>query len=472
MGAAGVQGQAVLAQSQSQRFCLEQLGERIEAIATQPEFHRARWGVLVQTLDSRETLYALDAQRYFTPASNVKLFTTAAALTALGPEFRIRTSIYHAGTDTNGAILRVVGRGDPTLTDRDLQNLGQQLGDRAIDQISQLIGNDQFFRGSGVNPNWEWEDVQSGYGAPATSLILNENEIRVTLSPQAVGQPLRVDWDDPWEAAHWRVENTSITVAVGEPEFVTVGRDFSQPVLNIRGQLQVGSRPDQSAVSIPNPTQYFLTRFEQVLEAAQIPVGQTRVASDSAPFDAPEIAALQSAPLAELLIPTNRDSNNLYAEALLRHLGAQSSETDDALNTGLDAVQNILTGLGVDPSGYRIADGSGLSRQNLASPAAFVQTLQAMGRSPHFSIYRNSFAVAGVSGTLRNRFQGTPVEGNLWGKTGGLTAVSSLAGYLDLPNYQPLVLSIVIDHSEQSGAVRRQAIDEMVLQVAQLQSCL
>jgi D-alanyl-D-alanine carboxypeptidase/D-alanyl-D-alanine-endopeptidase (penicillin-binding protein 4) len=455
----------------AQGICPSQLSERIEAIATRPEFRRSRWGVLVQTLDGVETLYARDAQNYFTPASNVKLFTTAAALTALGPQFRIRTSVYQDGANADGVILRVVGRGDPTLTDQDLQNLVQQLGDRSITHISQLIADDRFFRGSSVNPNWEWEDVQSGYGAPATSLMLNENEIRVTLTPQAIGQPLRVEWDDPSEAVRWRIENRSTTVAAGESEFVEVGRDFSQPILKVRGQLQVGSRSDQSAVSIPDPSQYFLGRLEQALESAQILVRQTQTNATSEPIVSTEVAALQSAPLSELLVPTNRDSNNLYAEALLRQLGALDSDADDFLNAGLAAVEELLTKLGVDPTGYRIADGAGLSRQNLASPAAFVQTLQVMRRSPHFVDYRNSLAVAGVSGTLRSRFQDTPVAGNLWGKTGGLTGVSSLSGYLAPPNYDPLAISILIDHSEQSGSVRRQAIDDMVMQIAQIRSC-
>lgn len=465
--------------------CPADLGARIEAIATRPAFDRARWGILVQTLSSApmdaptvvspgqiETLYARDAHQFFIPASNVKLLTTAAALTQLRPQFRIRTSVYRESSAAGETVLRVVGRGDPTLTDADLDSLAQQIGDRSITHITHLIGDDHYFRGSAVNPNWEWEDVQAGYGAPASSLILNENEIRVTLTPQDLGEPLRVDWDDPAEAARWQINNRSTTVAATEPEFVEVGRDFSQPILNIRGQLRVGARPDDSAVSIPDPTTYFLQRFRLALTAAGISVHQLAIAPDQE-SDGQEIAALDSPSLAELLVKANRDSNNLYAESLLRQMGAiaPASSFSSALDDGIALAQATLTQLGIDPTSYVMADGSGLSRHNLASPEAFVQTLQAMARSPHAQMYRNSLAVAGVNGTLANRFRGTAVAGNLYGKTGGLTGVSSLSGYLNPPNYMPLAFSILIDHSEQPGRVRRAAIDEIVLQMAQLQAC-
>ncbi|MGJ3246733.1 MAG: D-alanyl-D-alanine carboxypeptidase/D-alanyl-D-alanine endopeptidase [Elainellaceae cyanobacterium] len=465
--------------------CPADLGSRIEAIATRSAFDRARWGILVQTLPPSpldastvvspgqiETLYARDARQFFIPASNVKLFTTAAALTRLHPQFRIRTSVYRESSASGETVLRVVGRGDPTLTDADLDSLAQQIGDRSITHITHLIGDDRYFQGSAINPNWEWEDVQAGYGAPASSLILNENEIRVTLTPQDLGEPLRVDWDDPAEATRWQINNRSTTVAATEPEFVEVGRDFSQPILNIRGQLRIGARPDESAVSIPDPTDYFLQRLRQVLIAANISVHQIAIAH-SERSDGQEIAALHSPPLAELLGKANRDSNNLYAESLLRQMGAvaPAASSSSALDDGIARAQATLTQLGIDPSGYVMADGSGLSRHNLASPEAFVQTLQAMARSPHAQMYRNSLAVAGVNGTLANRFRDTAVAGNLYGKTGGLTGVSSLSGYLDPPNYVPLAFSILIDHSDKPGSVRRAAIDEIVLQMAQLQVC-
>lgn len=464
--------------SASGGICPAQLATELEAIAQQPAFQRARWGILVQTLATpggrAETLYAREAASYFIPASNVKLLTTAAALEQLGAQYQIRTSIIAETTETGAVHLRVVGRGDPSLTAADLQNLAQQVRQQGITQVRELVADDSFFQGAAVNPNWEWEDVQAGYGAPVNSLILAQNEIGLTLFPQALGQPLRVVWDEPTEAQRWQIQNQTRTVATEEPEFVAVGRDLSQPILQVSGQLRVGAAPETASVAVPDPARRFLDRLRQALVAEGVAIAQTHVETEPSDGGGTEIAAVASAPLAELLIPTNQDSKNLYAEALLRQLGVVANPdmaTHSALEAGLAAIQTTLTTLDVNPESYVLADGSGLSRHNLVSPEALLQTLQAMHQSSDAAIYRNSLSVAGVNGTLRNRFQGTVVQGQLWGKTGAVSGNASLSGYFDPPHYAPLGISILVNQANQPGRVMRQAIDEMVLRLAQLRQC-
>ena len=458
-------------------ICPADLAAEIEAIARQPTLQRGRLGILVETLGTtaadRQVLYARDAERYFIPASNAKLFTTAAALKQLGPEFRIRTSVYGA-THANGlTTLRVVGRGDPSLTDETLKILAQQLYRQGIRRVSNLIGDEHYFPGSAVNPNWEWEDVQAGYGAPVNSLILNLNAMGLTLMPQALGQPLQVVWDNPTWADQWRVENRSRTVAPNESAYVEVGRDLSQPILRVSGQLVVGSRAETAAISIPHPGEYFLRQFRQVLDAAQIAVGQTALTATPIADLPPELAATESPPLSDLLGPTNQNSNNLYAEAILKSLGVQASVPPplDATEAGLTTVQTVLAKIGVDPESYALADGSGLSRHNLATPTALVNTLQAMAGGPDASIYRASLSVAGLNGTLSNRFRSSPVAGQLQGKTGAVRGNAALSGYLTPPNYPPLVFSILVNHINQPGLRLRQTIDQIVHLLAKLQPC-
>ena len=146
-------------------ICPGELGAQIDAIANRAEFSRSRWGILIQPLSSTATLYSRDSQKYFIPASNVKLLTTAAALQKLGADFRIKTSVY---SGENGS-LYVVGRGDPSIAETELKSLAQQLKRRGISGVNELIGDDSYFQGSGVNPNWEWEDAQAGYGASVNS---------------------------------------------------------------------------------------------------------------------------------------------------------------------------------------------------------------------------------------------------------------------------------------------------------------
>lgn len=466
----GLEPTSVMAQSP--RICPAQLDEAIASVTQRPEFRRIRWGILVQTQDSGETLYAQEAGQFFIPASNAKLLTTAAALEKLGPQFRIRTSIEQIDPQSGGVVLRVAGRGDPSLTDAELAALAQQLSDRDITEIDLLIGDDSYFQGDPVHPTWEWEDIQAGYGAPVNSLILNQNAIGLTLVPQALGEELQVIWDDPTEESAWQIVNRSTTAAANAPEFLSVGRDFSQPIIYVQGQLRAGSASEPVAVSIPRPSQYFMQRFLQALLANNIRVNQAVITTSPVSEQGIEIAFVESPTLAELLVETNQESNNLYAEALLRSLGAvEAPNADLTLQAGLSVVETTLTQIAIDPESYSLVDGSGLSRRNLISPEALVQTLRAMSQSPNAITYRNSLTSAGINGTLQNRFQDTPVEGRFHGKTGALSDTVTLSGYLEPPNHPALVLSILVNQSNQPLNQIQQAVDELLKLLTQLQVC-
>ena len=451
-------------------ICPGELGAQVDAIANRPEFSRSRWGILIQPLSSTATLYSRDAQKYFIPASNVKLLTTAAALQKLGADFRIKTSVY---SGENGS-LYVAGRGDPSITEAQLQSLAQQLKRRGVDRVNELIGDDSYFQGSAVNPNWEWEDAQSGYGAPVNSLIFNQNAIELLLSPQELGQPLKVTFAEPKLANQWQIQNNSVTVGQNESEFIEVGREFDRPAIRVSGQLKVGAESESAYVAVVNPANNFLQHFQQVLAAEGIPVKQALVASVSRNFNQ-ELATVESPPLAQLVRETNRESNNLYAEVLLRLLGKvtdkKPQQQEDTDEIGLKELKTALTQLGVNPNSYILADGSGLSRHNLISPEALVQTLRFMANSPAASIYRQSLPIAGESGTLKNRLNSTPNRVILQAKTGTLSGVSALSGYIEVPDYEPLVFSIIVNQSDLSAASMRSATDEIVLLLNRLRRC-
>ncbi|MEG4442545.1 D-alanyl-D-alanine carboxypeptidase/D-alanyl-D-alanine-endopeptidase [Microcoleus sp. AT9_B5] len=463
---------AVAAQTQAVAgdICPGELGAQVDAIANRPEFSRSRWGILIQPLSSTTTIYSRDAQKYFIPASNAKLLTTAAALQKLGADFRIKTSVY---SGENGS-LYVAGRGDPSIAEAQLKSLAQQLKSRGISQVNQLIGDDSYFQGSAVNPNWEWEDAQAGYGAPVNSLIFNQNAIDLLLSPQAIGQPLKVTFAEPKLANQWQLQNNSVTVAQNESEFIEIGREFDRPIIRVGGQLKVGAEPESAYVAVVNPATNFLQYFQQALAAEGIPVKQALVASASRNLNQ-ELATVESPPLAELVKETNRESNNLYAEVLLRLLGKVTGKMpvpqENTGEIGLKELKTALTQLGVNPNSYILADGSGLSRHNLISPEALVQTLRFMANSPAASIYRQSLPIAGESGTLKNRFNITPNRVNLQAKTGTMSGVSALSGYIEVPNYEPLVFSIIVNQSDLSTAKMRSATDEIVLLLNRLRRC-
>jgi len=454
-------------QQSSKSICPAQLGAAIDAAINRPQFRRARWGILIEPLSptTNRPLYNREGDRYFIPASNAKLLTTAAALRQLGSEFRIRTSIYQ----TSASSLRVVGRGDPSLTDVQLRDLAQQLKRQGVRNVQRLVVDDGYFQGDTLNLTWDWEDVQSDYGAAVNSLILNQNAVELTLSPQQVGQPLRVSWADAIAAKQWRLDNNSLTAKAATPDSLAITAVLGQPLLQIKGQLGVDAEPEVIGLPVLNPGEYFLQHFRNVLVAEGISVERATLESNRGVAGAQELAKIESPPLATLLVETNQESNNLYAEVLLRSLGTGASR--DSTELGLKKLKETLTALGVDPQSYSLADGSGLSRQNLVSPEAIVQTLKRMAQTPQAIVYRASLPTAGANGTLGRRFLNTAAQGNLQAKTGTLTGVSALSGYLDVPGYQPLVFSIMVNQSDQSPTTQRQAIDEIVLLLTRLRSC-
>jgi len=180
---------------------------------------------------------------------------------------------------------------------------------------------------------------------------------------------------------------------------------------------------------------------------------------------------VSSPPLSTLILATNRDSDNAYAEALLKTLGRlQDPNSLDTTTSGVAAVRSILTELGVNPNRFRMVDGSGLAASNRASAEAFVQTLQAMALRPDAATFRRSLPVAGTSGTLSSRFQGTPAQGVVFAKTGTISGVVALSGYVTPRNYSPIVFSILVNSGTPASTVRA-SVDSLVVALTRLQNC-
>lgn len=469
-------GQGGLAQEEPGTICESELASAIDGIRLN-HAPGARWGILVQSLEGDRTLYRQEAQQYFLPASNVKLLTTAAALTHLGPDYRVRTSVYRTETG-----LQIVGRGDPTLTSEDLEELAQQVAAAGLTYVGELWLDASYFPGEAVNPRWQWEDVQVGYGAPANSAIVDRNEIPFILHPQAVGEPLRVEWEreDDQVPGRWWLENRSRTVAAGESEWLRLSRSFREPIITIEGELLAGSNPAPVSVAQVYPNEAFLEQFSRQLQAQGVQVGRRRLTTRPESVKGVEIAGVDSPSLGSLVERTNRVSDNLYAEVLLRWLGVTASRDllseDDssgrppsAAQRGLRVLSQVLGQLGVDEELFEVNDGSGLSRVNWVSPQALVQTLQGMARSPQGSLYRASLPVAGESGTLRHRLGDSPVA--IQAKTGTIAGVSALSGYLEHREYGTLTFSIMVNQSTRSVSEQREAIDDMVRLLTRVRPC-
>ncbi len=439
--------------------CEADMGVKIEKILQERGLDRSPWGILVQNLDSEEILYSRLAKQYFLPASNAKILTTAAALLKFGSHFQVITPVYATGNVPHLTSLRIVGRGDPSLNTAKLQDLAEELREMGVTRIDELIVEDSYFPDGGINATWEWEDVYSYWGTTVTSLNLNENAVTLTLLPGYLGEPVRLQWGDILAGKQWEVENNTVTDQEGTPYGIRIDTRLGENVLRITGELGIDLEQDIWGLAVPDPAGYFLDTFRFLLSEIGIEVGSGVVVHDTGEIDyGVPFRSITSPPLSLLLQKTNAESNNLYAETLFQLLG------------GEEGVEEVLTILGVESHSYSLVDGSGLSRHNLVTPEAIVATLRLMAKTTQGHVFRKSLAVAGVSGTLKNRFMDKKIS--MQAKTGTLTGVSALSGYLTIPSGETLVFSIMVNHSPSSVRDLRRAIDDIVLLFSRFDSCL
>lgn len=452
---------------QEELLCRAELKKNIDKILSQEELKRSHWGILVKTLDNKTTLYDLNSQKYFIPASNVKLLTTAAALIKYGPKHQIKTPIYAQDLYPNLSLLKVVGQGDPTLSSQQLETLAKQLKNQGIQRINNLMVEDNSLSDQVINPTWEWEDIQFYYATAVNRLILNENAVILTLLPQKIGEILKLEWSDPIAAKQWQIDNQTITGKEDTPYTVSINRNFGKPLLTITGSLAINSDSDIFGMTVVNPSKYFLNSLNFYLEKEGIEVINSEIINDNSKTDnLVKLTEIKSGTLQDIITKANQESNNLYAESLLNLLKNENSE-----NSKIEQLKETLTNLGLNANLYHLKDGSGLSRHNLVTPETFVNLLILMTQTPEANIYRNSLAVGGVNGTLENRFKETIIEGKIQAKTGTLSGTSSLSGYVSPPNYTPLAFSIIVNQSDLPPSQLRQFIDEIVIILGKLKQC-
>jgi serine-type D-Ala-D-Ala carboxypeptidase/endopeptidase (penicillin-binding protein 4) len=437
--------------------CKSKINDQINNIIKRNEWQQSRWGILIENLSSNEVLFSLNSEQFFIPASNVKLLITAASLLKLGANYTIKTPVYLDGKSPHLNSLIIQGKGDPTFNTNDLQKLVQELKNRGISTINNLVIDESYFPEFGINSSWEWSDLLTYYAPNVNSLILNENAVTLTILPSKIGDSVQLNWSDDIAAKQWKIDNQAVTSGENTVYNLTINEVLGKPTLAIRGTLPVNSKADVWGLSILDPTNYFAQSLQQLLLTEGIKVANIEIIKtphhNSKITD--HVILIESNNLTKIITEINQNSNNLFAESLLKILQVEF-KNDTIIN-------DILTDLGLDRPSFVFADGSGLSRQNMVTPAALVNTLRLMLLTPDARTYQESLSIAGVNGTLKNRFQNTNVVGNLRGKTGSLTGVSALSGYLERENFPPLVFSLIINNTQQSTKLQRQTLDEIVI---------
>jgi D-alanyl-D-alanine carboxypeptidase/D-alanyl-D-alanine-endopeptidase (penicillin-binding protein 4) len=466
------------------------LTKQIDRMIAESDSARARWGVFVASMKDGRVLQSRDGDRLFTPASNMKIFTTAVALDLLGADYRWRTSVYSARQmDANGILdgdLTLYGRGAPDLDSKakgGLPALVDQLYQRGLRRVrGRVIGDESHFRAEPYASGWQWNDLQWYYGAAPSALTIDENSVEVTIAPARKGgsaASVVVNPDDKYV----RLTNNTTT---GERDAITsigIHRGLSNNDLQVWGEFPASGRSFSAFLSIHDPALHAATIFKRLLTARGIQVdGDARSrdfrVAEADRFDsrtAVELAYVDSAPLSEIVRETNKESNNLFAELLLRTLGKERGATvpdpdprrnatrgDDVAGTAV--VKKWLSDHGVVVRDLAIHDGSGLSRLDLVTPESAVRLLIAIANSASAASFRDSLPIAGRDGTLQGRLM--PIAGKVSAKTGYLTYTHALSGYVTTANGEELAFSIICnDATGQSRAGR--TIDAIVTLLAQ-----
>lgn len=467
------------------------LAHEIDRVIDESDQKQARWGVFVLSLKDGRVLYSRDGDRSFTPASNMKVYTTAVALDLLGADYRWRTSVFASKQpDANGVIegdLTLYGRGAPDLISKpkgdapSLAKLADQLYQSGIREIrGNVVGDSSYLRGELFGLGWQWNDLQWYFGAEPSALSVDENTVEVTISPaNKTGTAASVISS---EDKYLQLTNNTSTAERDATTTIGIIRDLSNNRVRVWGDFPVGGRAFSAFLSVHDPALWTATLFKQALVARGIKVGgephsrDFRVA-DADKFDpqkAVELAYLESAPLREIVRRTNKESNNLYAELILRTLGkeraASAPDPDPKKNrergddeAGAALIRSWLEGKGIATRAIAIRDGSGLSRLDLVTPEATARLLTAMTSSNAATVFRDSLPVAGRDGTISGRLKS--VTGRVFAKTGTLTYTHSLSGYASTPTNEMLVFSVMCNDAISDRAAVR-VIDQIATLIA------
>ena len=482
----------------------------IETILQDPEAARGFWGIYAVSLDSGRPLIALNQDKLFTPASNAKLFTTAAVFGLIGPDYRFKTTVETMGSlDKYGRLnsdLALIGRGDPNLSGRTLpynihterkappiqvlQQLADQLVQHGLKYVDgDIVADDSYFVWERYDEGWSQDDLAREWGAPVSALTINDNVIFVNVMPA----------DRPGERAflnitpfpeYYKVDNRVITTPSGsEPRTVSINREPGSNLLTFWGNIPQDDPGFGEALAIEDPADFTARLFRQLLEERGVTIygrartkhtelASTRTFSvtslasgggDSTRPPNPEpmvLASYQSQPVVQDLRVINKVSQNLHAELMLRLLGKEKG-TSGSIEGGLEVLRGFLVNAGIKPDQFVFYDGSGLSREDLATPEAIVELLQYCKQQPWSQAYADTLPIAGVDGSLSDRFRNTAAAGVVRGKTGSLAHVYSLAGYATTASGDHIAFSVVTNNNSMPTKKALDTIDRIVVRLVE-----
>ena len=512
------------------------LGATVTSLLADPAVFRAHWGIAVTALDGTP-IYGLDEGQLFRPASNNKIFTTATAMALLGPAKTFDTRIFGKLNSATGTVvgdLDLVGGGDanfgaddlpyvppserPKNTDdtpklpalADLAALADQLVAKGVKRVTgDIVGDDTLYPYEPYAESWAADDQVWGYGAPVSALSIDNNQLKLTVTPRKVlpapgsGIPTNATVQIEQNVPYYTVVSDVETVAASEDaEGVQVERLPGSRVIRVYGSMAANTDPDVEELAIADPADYAAMVLRSMLEQRGIVIAGTARAEHSLPSDAkgylselltpvpcdagiisgdetcvedclakaassaPLLASQTSAPLAEDVVLTNKVSQNLHAELFLHNLGRFASCGRGSIVDGARFIRANLLHAGLDPDDFILFDGSGLSAHDLVAPRAVATFLAYAAKQPWFPAWKASLPEGGVDGSLDRRFPDPPLKDHVFAKTGTLGESRALSGYLDAASGRTVIFSIFVDTHTPATSADRVAMDKIVAAIA------
>lgn len=453
---------------------VQQLRADILAATGRPGVQRGAWGIVVHSLDRDERLFELNPRSLLIPASTAKLVSAATAEAAVGWDYRFETSLRAAGPIADGVLtgdLLIVGSGDPSIGGRggdDFSAWIAALEARGIRRIDgRIIGDDDPLEEPRPALGWTWDDLGYPTGALFGALNFAENRIALTVSPgSTTGLPTTITTEP--RASERPLINRSTTGPPTAAAMLWPEQRPAEPALTIAGTLPAGASPSTLIVSAGNPTLWFARAFKFALERAGIIVTGDACDIDDVTHGDPSamdvLYTYRSHPLSELVRPLFKQSINLYGEAFMRLNAAPGAlPTNDA---ALDGLRRRLASWGIDADGQQLVDGSGLSRRNVVAPETLMVILRRMYDASGASPWMSALPIAGVDGSLEMRMKGTVAEGHVRAKTGTMSNIRGLAGYVTARNGEHLAFVLMLNDFEGTGAAAVSAIDTIAVRLA------
>jgi serine-type D-Ala-D-Ala carboxypeptidase/endopeptidase (penicillin-binding protein 4) len=434
-------------------------------------------GVSIRSATTGKIIYDHFGDLRLKPASNLKLLTAAVALSVLGENYTFSTSLFTDGQVVGNMIfgnLFLKGKGDPTLLKEDFDDFAEQLIQKGITVIQgNLIGDDTWYDDVRLSIDLPWSDEQTYYGAQISALTASPDKdfdagsVIVEVHPaKKVGQYALVSISPKTD--YMEIVNKTKTVQSEGSKNIDIFRSHGTNTINIVGTIPAKSAKITDWIAVSNPTMYALDLFKQSLEEKGIVING-KVMRGTVPNKAYEISSHQSMPLSELLVPFMKLSNNVHAETLIKEMG-KVKKGEGSWEKGIEVLESKLLDFGVNTETLLIRDGSGISHLNLVPANEISKLLFSVQKEPWYHTYLHSLPISGekekmVGGTLRHRMTQPTIRGKIKAKTGTLTSVSSLSGYVETIKGETLIFSVLLNNllDEEKGKELEDRIVEILV---------